>query len=59
MESVKEKYPSINSKELGRCKVVVPNSKQCGAEANYICRKCSVLWDQQKPKLFACVEPVL
>ena len=52
MESVKEMFPSINSKGSGRCKVVGPNGQPCGAEAYYFCRKCSVFRDEQKPKLF-------
>lgn len=52
MESVKKMFPSINSKGSGRCKVVGPNGEQCGAEAYYFCRKCSVFRDEQKPKLF-------
>ena len=38
-----EMFPSMNSKGSGRCKVVGPNGKQCGAEAYYFCRKCSIL----------------
>ena len=52
MESVKEMFPSINSKGSGRCKVVGPNGQPCGAEAYYFCRKCSVFRDEQKAKLF-------
>ena len=52
MESVKEMFPSINSKGSGRCKVVGPNGQPCGAEAYYFCRKCSVFRDEQKPKVF-------
>ena len=47
-----EMFPSINSKGSGRCKVVGPNGEQCGAEAYYFCRKCSIFRDEQKPKLF-------
>ena len=52
MESVKEMFPSINSKGSGRCKVFGPNGVQCGAEAYYSCRKRSVYRNERKPKLF-------